>query len=160
MLFQKASATLLAGFITASFIHDAAASEAHRNLQASFSLPDLATRNSASSCWLGIDGMVWDVTDYADSHPVGAAPVLNRCGQEISSAYYSVSSHSSVLLEVSAGVEAKGSLQVTEVELSTHNSATSCWLGIGRFGIVFFGFESKYTIWIRLHKNRLFVATF
>lgn len=128
-MFQKT--ILLVGSIAVSFIHGVVANGVHRDLQASFSLSDLATRNSASSCWLGIDGVVFDVTDYADSHPVGAASILNRCGQEISSAYFSVSSHSSVLLQVSAGVEAKGSLQVTESELRTHNSATSCWLGIG-----------------------------
>jgi hypothetical protein len=140
MIFQKAASTVLVGSIAASFIHDVTASEFRRNLQATFSLSELATGDSASSCWLGIDGMVLDVTDYTDSHPVGAASVLNRCGQEISSAYYSVSSHSPVLLQVSAGVEIKGSLQVTERELSTYNSVTSCWLGIGR--LASFPFDS------------------
>lgn len=130
-MFEKA-VTLLVGSIAASSIRAIAANEVHRDLQATFSLSDLTTHNSAASCWLGIDGMTLDVTNYADSHPIGAASVLNRCGQEISSAYYSVSSHSSALLQVSTGVEIKGSLQVTESELSTHNSATSCWLGIGK----------------------------
>ena len=32
---------------------------------------ELAKHNTADSCWLAIDGNVYDVTDFAMSHPGG-----------------------------------------------------------------------------------------
>ena len=34
-----------------------------------FSLEEVAAHNSAKDCWIAVDGKVYDVTKFLDSHP-------------------------------------------------------------------------------------------
>jgi hypothetical protein len=85
MTLHSTAFTLLAIFI----VLPVDAGKLRRRLQM-YTLTDLADHNSETSCWLGIDDKVWDVTNYYPTHPLGPASVLNRCGQEITSEFYNV----------------------------------------------------------------------
>ena len=50
-------------------------------------LTQVATHNSASSCWIAIDGIVYDVTTYLSSHPADPEVLLAWCGQEATQAW-------------------------------------------------------------------------
>lgn len=52
-----------------------------------FTAADVATHNSASSCYTIINGNVYDVTSFASKHPGGAEKVLSLCGKDGSSAF-------------------------------------------------------------------------
>jgi cytochrome b involved in lipid metabolism len=43
---------------------------------------EVAKHNNRSSCWLIVDGSVYDVTVYIDSHPAGSQSILRRAGQD------------------------------------------------------------------------------
>ena len=45
------------------------------------SLEEVAMHNSKASCWMAIEGDVYDVTDYVNSHP-GGNFILDGCGKE------------------------------------------------------------------------------
>lgn len=49
-----------------------------------YTLADVSTHNSASSCWLAINNRVYDVTSYLNIHPGGRNRILNDCGQDAS----------------------------------------------------------------------------
>ena len=42
---------------------------------------DRAERASAESCWVAIDGGVYDVTEFLDEHPGGATMLLTMAGK-------------------------------------------------------------------------------
>jgi cytochrome b involved in lipid metabolism len=48
---------------------------------------ELAKHNSATSCWLLIDGKVYDVTSYLYQHPGNADTILPTCGTDATQAY-------------------------------------------------------------------------
>lgn len=50
--------------------------------QKTISLEELAKHNNAESCWLAIDGKVYDVTDY--DHPGGKEMLMRGCGRDCS----------------------------------------------------------------------------
>ncbi|ODQ82117.1 hypothetical protein BABINDRAFT_59190 [Babjeviella inositovora NRRL Y-12698] len=43
---------------------------------------EIATHNSAESCWLIIDGKVYDLTDFLDEHPGGKKIILKHAGTD------------------------------------------------------------------------------
>ena len=43
---------------------------------AGYTLVDVAKHNSATSCWSAIDGNVYDLTNWVNSHPGGKAAIL------------------------------------------------------------------------------------
>lgn len=47
----------------------------------SYTAADVATHNSASSCWLILDAKVYDVTKFIPSHP-GGNDILKGCGKD------------------------------------------------------------------------------
>jgi cytochrome b involved in lipid metabolism len=47
----------------------------------SYTLADISSHNSASSCWMAIEGKVYDVTSYIPRHPGGDA-ILQGCGKD------------------------------------------------------------------------------
>lgn len=47
----------------------------------SYTVADVATHNSASSCWLILDAKVYDVTKFIPSHP-GGNDILKGCGKD------------------------------------------------------------------------------
>jgi cytochrome b involved in lipid metabolism len=48
---------------------------------------ELARHDSAASCWMAIDGRVYDVTDYIDVHPADPHLMLKYCGRDSSQAF-------------------------------------------------------------------------
>ena len=48
---------------------------------------EVAKNNSRSSCWVNIDGSVYDLTKWIAQHPGGASNILNLCGTDGSSAF-------------------------------------------------------------------------
>ncbi len=59
-------------------------------------LAEVAKHNSATDCWMIIDGQTYNVTPYVQSgmHP-GGNKILNGCGQDASAMFHSVGKHSS-----------------------------------------------------------------
>ncbi len=52
-----------------------------------YTAADVATHNSAGSCWLIITSKVYDVTSYIYVHPGGPNRILSYCGKEASTAF-------------------------------------------------------------------------
>lgn len=57
--------------------------------QRSYSAKDLATNNSANSCWSAIDGKVYDLTQWISLHPGGPSAIKFLCGVDGSKAFAS-----------------------------------------------------------------------
>jgi len=51
------------------------------NSTQAYTMEEVATHNSADSCWLVIEGKVYDVTSFVSNHPGGEA-ILEGCGQD------------------------------------------------------------------------------
>jgi cytochrome b involved in lipid metabolism len=54
--------------------------------KSSFSMNDVEKHNNQNDCWIVIDGKVYDVTSYIESHP-GGKVMANFCGQDGSLAF-------------------------------------------------------------------------
>ncbi len=52
-----------------------------------YTMAEVSTRNSASSCWTVVNGDVYDVTSYIKKHPGGEKAVLGLCGKDGTSAF-------------------------------------------------------------------------
>lgn len=50
-------------------------------------LEQVAERSSADDCWVVIDSVVYDLTDYIAEHPGGEANVINMCGADASGVF-------------------------------------------------------------------------
>ncbi|EME84679.1 uncharacterized protein MYCFIDRAFT_195665 [Pseudocercospora fijiensis CIRAD86] len=48
---------------------------------------ELAKNNTKDSCWIAINGTVWDVTSFLEKHPGGASLILKLAGQDATEAY-------------------------------------------------------------------------
>lgn len=53
----------------------------------SWTLNDVAKHNSASDCWVIIDGQVYDVTNFLPEHPGGIQIILKYGGRDATAAY-------------------------------------------------------------------------
>lgn len=49
---------------------------------AGYTMVEVATHDSAESCWAVVDGNVYDLTSWIDEHPGGAQRILNLCGRD------------------------------------------------------------------------------
>lgn len=47
-----------------------------------YTLAEVAQRNSASECWVAIDGGVFDLTMWISRHPGGAGAITQLCGTD------------------------------------------------------------------------------
>jgi hypothetical protein len=47
-----------------------------------FTLAEVATRNTASNCWVAISGNVYDLTDWIAGHPGGPGAITQLCGRD------------------------------------------------------------------------------
>ena len=45
-----------------------------------YTLEELAKHNTPEDAWVGINGYVYDVTDFADGHPGGTGVLLRFAG--------------------------------------------------------------------------------
>ncbi len=48
---------------------------------------EVAKHNTPQSCWLIVNGKVYDVTNYIALHPAGARPILEYCGKDATQAF-------------------------------------------------------------------------
>lgn len=60
-----------------------------------YTLSQISTHNSATSCWSAINGMTYDLTDWVDSHPGGRATILMICGKDGSALFNMQHGHQS-----------------------------------------------------------------
>jgi cytochrome b involved in lipid metabolism len=51
------------------------------------SLQELARHNTASDCWMAIDGSVYDFTRYVPMHPAPPQVLTDWCGKEATEAF-------------------------------------------------------------------------
>ncbi|HWS73792.1 MAG TPA: cytochrome b5-like heme/steroid binding domain-containing protein [Quisquiliibacterium sp.] len=63
------------------------ASGASGTLPAQFTLAEVARHADAKSCWMAIDGSVYDFTAYLPRHPAAPQAMLRHCGKEASEAF-------------------------------------------------------------------------
>ena len=61
---------------------------------ASFTMDQVRANNSATSCWVAIDGSAYNLTNWIASHPGGPGPILGLCGTDGSTAFRSQHSNS------------------------------------------------------------------
>lgn len=54
-----------------------------------FSASDVLAHASASDCWVVVDGTVYDLSGYSNSHPGGAGNISALCGKDATSAFSS-----------------------------------------------------------------------
>lgn len=47
-----------------------------------YTLADIAKHSGRDSCWMAIEGKVYDLTGYLDRHPTPAAVLLAWCGRD------------------------------------------------------------------------------
>lgn len=47
----------------------------------------VAQKNTVDNCWVVVNGMVYDLTGYANSHPGGAKNITNLCGKDATQAF-------------------------------------------------------------------------
>ena len=52
-----------------------------------YSLSDVSSHNSASSCWTAISGKVYDLTAWINQHPGGQRAILSICGVDGTQAF-------------------------------------------------------------------------
>ncbi len=55
--------------------------------QQSFTLQDVAAHSTQDSCWLVIDGNIYDVTTYISIHPGGPNRIISYCGKDATTAF-------------------------------------------------------------------------
>ena len=56
---------------------------------AAYTMDQVRANNSANSCWSVIDGYVYNLTKWINSHPGGSAAITSLCGTDGSSAFSS-----------------------------------------------------------------------
>jgi cytochrome b involved in lipid metabolism len=52
-----------------------------------FTLAEVATRNTASNCWVAIRGNVYDLTRWISEHPGGPGAITQLCGKDATSQF-------------------------------------------------------------------------
>jgi cytochrome b involved in lipid metabolism len=52
-----------------------------------YSMAQVKTHDSASSCWSVVDGNVYDLTRWIGKHPGGRARILQMCGKDGTAAF-------------------------------------------------------------------------
>jgi cytochrome b involved in lipid metabolism len=65
----------------------APAAAAAQPSKAQYTLADVARHADAKSCWMAIEGGVYDFTAYLPRHPADPKAMLRHCGREASEAF-------------------------------------------------------------------------
>jgi L-lactate dehydrogenase (cytochrome) len=79
-----------------------------------FSASDVARHNSRDSCWVVIEGDVYDVTEFLDEHPGGANIILRYGGKDATEEYLPVHPPGTIEKELPKGI-------------NSSTSRYSCW---------------------------------
>jgi cytochrome b involved in lipid metabolism len=112
-------------------------------------MSEVAKRNTVDNCWAVVDGIVYDLTGYATSHPGGAINIEKLCGTDATSGFNN--QHSGETKSVLTGFEigalgasattspqpksaipkptssAKTSTSLTLAEVAKRNTPADCW---------------------------------
>ncbi|KAF2716632.1 hypothetical protein K431DRAFT_341837 [Polychaeton citri CBS 116435] len=75
---------------------------------------EILRHNSQSSCWLVVDGKVWDLTSFAPQHPGGGAIIWQHAGRDASASYNSIHAPSVLASNLDASCY-KGELDASTV---------------------------------------------
>ena len=67
----------------------AASTPAPAPTKVGYTMTQVRTHDSASSCWSVIDGSVYNLTKWINSHPGGAAVIVGLCGRDGTSSFNS-----------------------------------------------------------------------
>ena len=57
------------------------------------SLEELSKHNLQDDCWIAIDGIVYDITNYLDEHPGGFKLMLKYAGKDSTINFYQTHDH-------------------------------------------------------------------
>ena len=113
------------------------------------SMSEVATHNTAESCWLVINGQVYDVTTFLDGHPGGGKVLVAYGGKDASQDFIML--HRPGILEKLGGhmiigdavadgsaatrlslqrglAAASATRLISRAEVARHNTADGCWL--------------------------------
>ena len=114
-------------------------------------MSEVAKRNTVDNCWAVVDGIVYDLTGYATSHPGGAINIENLCGTDATSGFKNQHGGESKPNSVLTGFEigalgasattstqsksatpkpttsAKTSTSLTLAEVAKRNTPADCW---------------------------------
>ena len=52
-----------------------------------YTMAQVAANNSAKSCWAVIEGSVYNLTNWINSHPGGSGAIISLCGTEATSSF-------------------------------------------------------------------------
>jgi cytochrome b involved in lipid metabolism len=132
---------------TSDTTNSAGSSEASSAL----TMSEVAKRNTVDNCWAVVDGIVYDLTGYATSHPGGAVNIENLCGTDATSGFNNQhggeSKPTSVLTGFEIGalgasattstqsksatpkptISAKTATSLTLAEVAKRNTPADCW---------------------------------
>lgn len=72
---------------TSSQTTSSAQTQTTSNTAKTFTLAEIKTHNTASSCYTTIRGIVYDLTSFINQHPGGAQNILRLCGTDGTSAF-------------------------------------------------------------------------
>lgn len=104
-------------------------------------MEELEKHNHEGDCWVAINGIVYDFTEFAEEHPGGAESIFALAGKDGSIAFNAV--HNERMLEdfgdvimgrfetIPANLTKESEHDVREItlaELNLHNSTTDCWV--------------------------------
>ena len=114
-------------------------------------MSEVAKRNTVDNCWAVVDGIVYDLTGYATSHPGGAINIENLCGTDATSGFKNQHGGESKPNSVLTGFEigalgasattstqsksatpkpttsAKTTTSLTLAEVAKRNTPADCW---------------------------------
>ena len=106
-------------------------------------IEELETHNNEEDCWVAINGVIYDFTEFAEEHPAGAESIHILAGKDGSEAFGAV--HNERILEdfdneiIGRLVNSPDTFQkandqlsrkITHGELNVHNSPQDCWIAL------------------------------
>ncbi|KAJ8106638.1 hypothetical protein OPT61_g9404 [Boeremia exigua] len=83
------AASILAGGYTfyGPAVHCDAAEATSRNHQKSISFEEVQKHTSEHDCWVVINGLVYDMTEFLEAHPGGRSAILQQAGKDASAKF-------------------------------------------------------------------------
>lgn len=143
----KGTQTVQSGLGATSLKQGKSAKNEHRIV----SSEELQMHNDEGDCWVAINGIVYDFTEFAEEHPAGAESIHALAGKDGSEAFGAV--HNDRILEdfqdevigqlasslnslskmesnFSINSEEGNNRDITSAELSLHNTTIDCWVAL------------------------------
>ena len=110
----------LCGVIVPTRAHSLAIHGSIARMSKSYTLQEVSTHNSETSCWIVVDDVVYDVTRFLNSHPGGKGVLTKLAGKDVSSEFHDF--HAKDVLEkygpkLRVGVLAGGAPEVDSLAL-------------------------------------------